>query len=313
MRKGKFTNAESKLLKISMESYSSKNKISIEMLCHDCINRSKLRGAWLTIAECLPERSVESVYRHGIRLMHKFKRGPWSDVEIEMLEELVEIYGPKWKVIQNQIGRIADACRDKYRERKQGRSGRWREDEEIALVDAIREHLQINKDVMLNCFPRVILPWNEISQKVGSRSRVSCINKWEGLKNREILQCSKGIPREIADLRMIIKIMESEAKDESEITWSKLSHPLANSRFRALKKTIPDCHVYDFQDLLRLMANTLRMKLSKILKGGSCGCSNNMLPVESASNLLASQQQVIQDENPSPIFDLGDILEQFSV
>lgn len=98
----------------------------------------------------MPNRTVQAIYRHGIRKLHSFKRGQWDKEEQEKLVRLVRAptmvmtwqhsvagpslrrccmlvgvvagarqvheKGPKWKKIQEELNRYADACRDKYRE-----------------------------------------------------------------------------------------------------------------------------------------------------------------------------------------------------
>ena len=47
----------------------------------------------MEIAKRLPHRTVQSVYRHGLRQLYPFKRGQWTEVECERLEELVQEHG----------------------------------------------------------------------------------------------------------------------------------------------------------------------------------------------------------------------------
>ena len=47
----------------------------------------------MEIAKCLPKRSVQSIYRHGIRQCHPFKRGVWNDHDVvQLLEETKRQY-----------------------------------------------------------------------------------------------------------------------------------------------------------------------------------------------------------------------------
>jgi len=63
------------------------------------------------------------VYRHGLRKLHSFKRGKWSEKEERRLMELVAQSGPKWVKFQEELNRSADACRDKHRELSTGVMG----------------------------------------------------------------------------------------------------------------------------------------------------------------------------------------------
>jgi hypothetical protein len=60
-----------------------------QRLCSENAHRGDLRGAWLEIARAVPHRTVQSIYRHGIRRLHSFKRGAWEAEEERRLIELV--------------------------------------------------------------------------------------------------------------------------------------------------------------------------------------------------------------------------------
>lgn len=113
---GKFSKVESEIVRSAIEEYCTAKQISVARLCSEHEHKSELKGAWMEIARHLPERSVQSVYRHGIRRCHPFKRGAWSEEECRSLVELVNTVGKKWAAIQNKLNRSADSCRDKVRE-----------------------------------------------------------------------------------------------------------------------------------------------------------------------------------------------------
>lgn len=110
---GKFSREESEIVRNAIEEYCSAKQISVGRLCSEHEHKSELKGAWMEIARHLPDRSVQSVYRHGIRRCHPFKRGAWSEEECRSLMELVNSMGKKWAVIQTKLNRSADSCRDK--------------------------------------------------------------------------------------------------------------------------------------------------------------------------------------------------------
>lgn len=61
----------------------------LQRLCSENAHKGDLRGAWLEISQAVPNRTVQSIYRHGIRKLHSFKRGPWDREEQERLIHLV--------------------------------------------------------------------------------------------------------------------------------------------------------------------------------------------------------------------------------
>jgi len=141
---GKFSRAESELVRKAVEEYCSARQIPTARLCSECDHKSDLKGAWMEIAKRLPHRSVQSVYRHGIRQLHPFKRGAWSEEECNVLVDLVQRMGKKWSAIQAKLNRSADSCRDKYREMSDDYvKGRWKEDETELLKMVIREQVSL--------------------------------------------------------------------------------------------------------------------------------------------------------------------------
>ena len=85
LRGGKFSKEESEKIRAAAVSACAAKQIDPSRLCAECEHKPELRGIWLEIAQEFPHRSVQSVYRHGIRLLHPFKRGPWSPGELVRL------------------------------------------------------------------------------------------------------------------------------------------------------------------------------------------------------------------------------------
>jgi hypothetical protein len=140
---GKFTRDETETVRRAVEEYCAMKQISTSRLCSECDHKAELKGAWMEIAKRLPHRTVQSVYRHGLRQLHPFKRGPWTEEEQRHLLEYVGRMGKKWSAIQSKLNRSADSCRDKYREMStEYVKGRWKDNETEILKRLIREHLR---------------------------------------------------------------------------------------------------------------------------------------------------------------------------
>lgn len=192
-KSGKFTKSESELIRKSMSDYCAAKSITVARLCSECEHKSELKGAWMIIARVVPHRSVQSVYRHGIRRCHPFKRGAWSEAETCTLMDLVQGLGKKWSTIQNRLNRSADSCRDKYREMEHDYvKGRWREEETEMLKGYIREHVvgadpETDMKVLAKRVAEegIQLPWSAISKKMGNRSRLSCFKRWQKMTGGE--------------------------------------------------------------------------------------------------------------------------------
>lgn len=139
---GKFSREESEQVRKAVEEFCASKDIPTSRLCSECDHKAELKGAWMEIAKRLPHRSVQSVYRHGIRQLHPFKRGAWSEQECNTLQELVQRMGKKWAAIQSKLNRSADSCRDKHREMSDEYiKGRWKEQETEQLKRVIREQV----------------------------------------------------------------------------------------------------------------------------------------------------------------------------
>jgi len=183
---GKFSREETDTVRRAVEEYCATKNISTSRLCSECDHKAELKGAWMEIAKRLPHRTVQSVYRHGLRQLHPFRRGPWTEAECQMLLELVTRMGKKWSAIQSKLNRSADSCRDKFREMSSDYvKGRWKEGETEILKRLIREYLKADPHADIKELGKkaeldgTVIPWSTISKRMGKRSRLSCFKKWQ--------------------------------------------------------------------------------------------------------------------------------------
>lgn len=212
-----------------------------------------MKGAWLEIAKNFPHRSVQSVYRHGLRVLHPFRRGAWSEEELNKLFELVARLGKKWVAVQNILRRSADCCRDKYRECSADFvKGRWKEHEMEELKQLILDYLKWpdRKANMIDIGKMVeaegsVLPWTTFSKKMGTRSRLSCFKKFqkmaglfvpptasEGRERKKKSRVAKEQEEPPAldlgditgdvDMYLLSELAQSGANRASEIPWDTL-------------------------------------------------------------------------------------------
>eukprot|EP00531_Pseudo-nitzschia_arenysensis_P010362 CAMPEP_0116132360 /NCGR_PEP_ID=MMETSP0329-20121206/9502_1 /TAXON_ID=697910 /ORGANISM="Pseudo-nitzschia arenysensis, Strain B593" /LENGTH=437 /DNA_ID=CAMNT_0003626861 /DNA_START=130 /DNA_END=1443 /DNA_ORIENTATION=+ len=188
MRTGKYSAEETATIIRAVKEYCNMKQITVARLCSECDHKADLKGSWMEIAKCLPDRPVQSVYRHGLRQLHPFKRGAWSEGEVDTLIGLVAQVGKKWAHIQAKLNRSADSCRDKYREVDDTFvRGRWKENETEQLKRLIREYLRIDPTADMKEIGKMVdaedikIPWSVISKRMGKRSRLSCFKKWQKL------------------------------------------------------------------------------------------------------------------------------------
>jgi hypothetical protein len=282
---GKFSPEESEIVRKGIEEYCERKGISTARLCSECDHKSELKGAWMEISRNLPMRTVQSVYRHGLRQLHPFSRGPWSDDEVQSLLQLVTRMGKKWSTIQQTLGRTADSCRDKYREiNSEYIKGRWKENETELLLRLIREQLKVDPNTevaeMANMVEsqQIVLPWSTISKQIGKRSRLSCFKKWQKLTgavlSKRAAQTSRAVHTQISlneeedgdegpqikrrktdtvvkeeiDPRVALLqcLVDLEVKRPQEVSWASLDMKFPKSRY--LFDDWLDAHAASTQD-----------------------------------------------------------------
>jgi hypothetical protein len=227
---GRFSREESETVRRAVEEYCAVKEISTARLCSECDHKAELKGAWMEIAKRTPHRSVQSVYRHGLRQLHPFKRGPWTEAECQTLTELIARMGKKWSAIQIKLNRSADSCRDKYREMSNDFvKGRWKEPETELLMRLIREHLHAEPNADIKELGKVVqeeninIPWTAISKKMCMRSRLSCFKKWQkltGLVSPSDLPPIKKEPEQEEDLDAYLLTEVINSASDGEIDWS---------------------------------------------------------------------------------------------
>jgi len=191
---GMYQPDEARILEKTVKNYCSSKNISLSELCggedHTVHNQS-VRGAWQEIAQCLPHRTVLSVYKRALRQMHGMTRGAWSKEEVDALFRLVDLHGHRWKTIQDKLGRTATDCRVKFFDMNdQFRRGKWSVDDVELLLREVRATVNVPRHDMdvreINIWTlenRSKIPWTSISCKV-NRRRIDCYFKWKQMTRR---------------------------------------------------------------------------------------------------------------------------------
>ena len=157
------------------------------------------RGAWQSIAAALPRRTAKSVYAAGTRMLHGGNyRGAWSADDTARLLALVAARGTVWTSVGAALGRLPEACRDRWREARLGdakAAGRWSDAEAAALDAAVRAHLRARAGAAAPAEPGALPPagssgasaarapldgvdWSAVSASVATRSPAQCMEKW---------------------------------------------------------------------------------------------------------------------------------------
>ena len=118
-KKGKFEDWEHDLLDKALEEYRTRNGIDwSDFYSNLDQSRGKARaGFWPRIAECLQDRTVKSVKNYCQRKFSTFNhKGKWSEEEVQMLKNVIAVFGRKWKRISKLVERSPHNVRDKWKE-----------------------------------------------------------------------------------------------------------------------------------------------------------------------------------------------------
>ena len=263
---GPYTAAEAEKLDRFRNSYCEANNMSVEQFNNHI--QSSMRGnptATEIFNEChevLPYRPRMSVQKYCRRHFHNFQRGTWSAEEDEMLKHAVAEKGNNWKAVSEMVGRMADDCRDRYRNYVHNSENRnreqWTNEEVQSFCNAIMYCMQAMKDERRQA--RIekygedaldtdsgsdqeekdmkLINWQVVSDRMGGmRSRLQCIFKWSQLRTKE----QKELLRKYRDARPF-----EESKPTTKNPWRKK---------RALEK-VANMKVGDQHALLRAIVDS---------------------------------------------------------
>ena len=128
-KKGRLSSAEKEALVAAAKGFARSKGLSTEDMSwlfetRTGASKNLSRGAWNAVAAALPERTAKSVYAAGTRLLHPGNyRGAWTGAEVSRLRELVAARGNRWVEIGGALGRLPEACRDKWKELGSGSGG----------------------------------------------------------------------------------------------------------------------------------------------------------------------------------------------
>lgn len=230
---GMYSSDESRTLDANVKNYCASKNLTLSQLCggHDHIIHNKsARGAWTEIAQCLPHRTVISVYRRALRQFHGFTKGKWEEEEEHLLFRLVELHGSRWSTIQDILGRSATDCRWKFEDlQNEYERGQWSMKSVELMLKAVRAVFHVSRDDMdvreLNQWTiendRKI-PWTVISHKV-KRRRLDCYFKWRQMTKRSNEKAKKlgmnPVPMVAINLKIDVRAEYFRWKAEQSKKW----------------------------------------------------------------------------------------------
>ncbi|KAL7534866.1 hypothetical protein ACHAXR_006132 [Thalassiosira sp. AJA248-18] len=230
---GMYLPDEARTLEKTVKDYCASKNVTLSELCggqDHTVHDKRIRGAWQEIAQCLPHRTVLSVYRRSLRQFHGMTKGTWSEEEVESLFHLVNLHGHRWKVISDKIGRSSIDCRVKFfGMNDQFQRGKWSVDNVELLLRQVRAALDLpRKDMDVREINQWTLennskiPWTAISCKVGRR-RQDCYYKWKQMtkrsNNKAIQLGLEPVPMSRETLKFDVRSEYIQWKAEQDPKW----------------------------------------------------------------------------------------------
>ncbi|ORZ12477.1 hypothetical protein BCR41DRAFT_100440 [Lobosporangium transversale] len=106
--------------------------------------KNELKLLWVEIAARLETRPLLNVYLHIRRMYHPQNNvGLWTKADDAKLIELYTKHKGQWTKIGSELGRMADSCRDRYRNHLKDQdtmvSGPWAAHEDERLLDIMQD------------------------------------------------------------------------------------------------------------------------------------------------------------------------------
>lgn len=226
--------------------------------------------AWNEIAAALPHRTIQACYYAAKRRLRPLKKGRWDDDEVAQLRTLVAANGggepgkTKWSVIGEEIGRSGEQCRDKWRDLKLGRQkakGKWSAQEDALLRQLVtahtpwllrtveasdvstkkeevpfvlgktdQAHLKNGRWSLAGSYVKV--PWQTISNELGSRTTYQCRQRWDILvkesrsnsktSSSDHSQQTPASSKTLMAIEFLTRMIATEADDESELDFASI-------------------------------------------------------------------------------------------
>ena len=231
--KGKITEEEERKIEESLCHYAYENNFSNEQLLSLITEKMKNDSkVWPIIAECLPNRSVQSIHNLCHRKYHPNNyKGIWTTQEEKDLITLVKEHGKKWTLIAEKMERTPVNVKDKYKELGGENKNLVTKDftliKALKLLKAIRNYLVDDlEDDKYNFFKYIYRFNNNVDEKYGNVFKL--VKDENGNKKFLIDSSLKDDTSYIIIKNILKKIIDSEklsslVEEKVEIAWSIIS------------------------------------------------------------------------------------------
>jgi hypothetical protein len=147
------------------------------------VKRSEFLKEYLNV---LPNRNKRSLLRYRERNFQNVAgMKNWSAEDDKELIRLQRELGTKWVEIARRLDRTADAVSQRWRHKLQYgevETGEWSKAEKVKFEKILAE---LCTDENGNELEDIQIPWNRISEKMGSRSAQQCSNHYRALRSKK--------------------------------------------------------------------------------------------------------------------------------
>ncbi|XP_053551855.1 transcription termination factor 1 isoform X2 [Bombina bombina] len=251
--KGRFTTEENNQLRKNVAEFMTMTEIdSAEKLFHS--QRYPDQREWIEqkkkelnfryrMAENIA-RPVHEVCHRGVKMFDESSnKGRYTEEEVENLKKYWTMYGNKWKVLGDLVGRNNATLQLKASQlRQEVVRGSWTKKEINRMIKAIKSFVlspNCSNNPESSQEPDVIpkrklyqgIPWVQIEKKVKTRNWSQCKTKWtEVLLSRmnngtNVLQGAAGLELSINFIKWL---HTSGIKDSGQVNWAELADHLGN-------------------------------------------------------------------------------------
>ena len=236
--KGKITEKEEKKIEKALCEYAYEQNYTndqlLSLITEKLQNDNKI---WPIIAECLPNRSVQSIHNFCHRKYHPNNyKGFWSAQEEKDLITLVKEHGKKWTLIAEKLERTPVNVKDKYKELGGENTNSVTKDitlvKILKLLKAIRNYLIDDVQKEKYDFFRYVYKFsNNVDEKYGNVFKL--IKDKENNTKKFLIDSSLKDDQSHIIIKNILKKiiytdkLSSLVEDKIEIAWSIISNQLA--------------------------------------------------------------------------------------
>ena len=260
----KFNKEETDLIDKFIKEYETISDITHEMFLNRIWGNERRKDKfWDILQQLLPSRTRSSLYKHVRRTYHIFeKRGIWTPEEDAKLAELCKTHEGKWKYIGEEIKRMPEDCRDRWRNYVKCGSlrnvNKWSVEEEGKLDSIVSKMREVSKTVN----------WTIVSELMdGTRSRIQCRYKWKKLRRAEsvkkLSQMDSNTQRWLV-ARLIDHTKKPSHNDLADVDWDSLA-----AESKSVSKDNPaEWTGEDFQTLWEKLSTGVRARDKSVAKQG---------------------------------------------